>query len=708
MGRVLRHSWQTLAAAVGLGLALGGAGLTVAGPIEVRGRAAGTRRDAEPEPVLLAQDQRVVEIDVELALLADPITFPYNLGARVQGGTVCLRGYVRYEPERDRAVVVARQHCPVSVVNEIKLLPNLVLRPVGGSAAQLQEEAETALHDAFPALASRCRIYCGLSGEITVGGVVGSPEEKLAVSRRLRQLASCSAVLNQLRTGFAVAERGNSPHREASEVVQAANWQPVNGTPDSHDPLAKVPSPAGPEIAPPAGMPMPMPLPPSVTTKDEASTEEPDDSASASAAAQTGTRQETSGTDRIVVDNAESRVALPASPPVRQAPVNLDQRIQSVCGGAASDVRITSRSGTNMAIQMKVRNAAEAERLAAVILGIPELAPFHVDLKVVVEERATAAAPLVPPDAAPTFAERKTNPRSTTPPVPAPIKADDPTTAAHSAVHSASPTPAALKHRVESVCGAAAADVDLVVRSATDVLVKFRVRDAVEGERLAGKVLSMPELAAYHVDLEVKVGEAAVGAITARTPARPAGGPAVVPAGWNTPAPASAAAGVKTSQFASSRSATTTIGMLQQRIEGVCGSAASEVHVTARSTKDLLVQFRAQDADAGEQLASKVLNMPELAAYHVDLDVKVGGAPAVAAGSSAMNSEPVPSASPRLTPISVPVVRNEPDPEEARWAPAFKTGPPIRHASPAVTPQEGDSYVSTGVVVISEPARPGR
>jgi hypothetical protein len=66
---------------------------------------------------------------------------------------------------------------------------------------------------------------------------------------------------------------------------------------------------------------------------------------------------------------------------------------------------------------------------------------------------------------------------------------------------------ARLREQVERACGVGARDVRVLRRSASDLLVQFKVRNEAEAEQLAERVLSMPELAPYHLDLDVSVAE---------------------------------------------------------------------------------------------------------------------------------------------------------------------------------------------------------
>jgi osmotically-inducible protein OsmY len=62
-----------------------------------------------------------------------------------------------------------------------------------------------------------------------------------------------------------------------------------------------------------------------------------------------------------------------------------------------------------------------------------------------------------------------------------------------------------LKQRIEAACGTAVRDVEVVLQSATQVLVRLKARSDSEGERLSAKVFLLPELGPYQVSLDVQV-----------------------------------------------------------------------------------------------------------------------------------------------------------------------------------------------------------
>src|SRR5947209_11272177 len=95
-------------------------------------------------------DARTLEIQVELAWLADPATFPYFLEAHIKGANLEVRGYVPSKAVRDQALNLAKIQCPMPVVDSLKEHTSLAVRPVQRTPEQLKTAVQTALREAFP------------------------------------------------------------------------------------------------------------------------------------------------------------------------------------------------------------------------------------------------------------------------------------------------------------------------------------------------------------------------------------------------------------------------------------------------------------------------------------------------------------------------------------------------------------------------------
>ena len=114
MRRALRRVRWGLLAAGALGLAgpsLAQAPAGAAGPAPTRAAVA----PAAPKD----EGARLEAIQVELAWLADPLTFPYPLTARPAGGTLEVRGEVPGPGVKQLALTMARAHSTLPVTDQL-------------------------------------------------------------------------------------------------------------------------------------------------------------------------------------------------------------------------------------------------------------------------------------------------------------------------------------------------------------------------------------------------------------------------------------------------------------------------------------------------------------------------------------------------------------------------------------------------------------
>ena len=94
-----------------------------------------------PMVVVEAAKARDWIMQIELALLADPVTFPYVIRAQAGQDGMELRGFVPNHAIRDKALGMARQICPISVLAHGKARPDFPAKPM--SATRLKRDAET-------------------------------------------------------------------------------------------------------------------------------------------------------------------------------------------------------------------------------------------------------------------------------------------------------------------------------------------------------------------------------------------------------------------------------------------------------------------------------------------------------------------------------------------------------------------------------------
>ncbi len=229
MRRVLRRTGWALAAAGGIGIA--GPAAAQSPVMQIIGPS-GHVVEQTGEVLLMTEGQaRLEEGHVELGLLADPMLFSYGLGAHVQQGatlTLEVRGFVPTEAARDQALKVARAQTSLHVIDRLKIQPNLATRCSIDKPENIQRAAKELLEDAFPEHGRGMDVRCDARGRVTVAGRVASFEDRLLVSRKLRQVSGCSCVANQLEVASVAAE---SRPAKTSDTLVISESPPVMAKP---------------------------------------------------------------------------------------------------------------------------------------------------------------------------------------------------------------------------------------------------------------------------------------------------------------------------------------------------------------------------------------------------------------------------------------------------------------------------------------------
>ena len=209
-----------LTAATSLGAAAVGLGQTGERPLQK------LFGGATPKSSPAEELRRRAEIDIELAWLADPITFPYFLEARLEGSTLSVRGYVPDKTVRAQALKLARLHTAYTVADMLKEHPSLLVRPTKETPSHLQTVAVATLKEALPKQYQRLQVQCAADGTVTLLGSVQSVEDKLAAS-----LAAAAAVRLHERAEPHPASRWAGPHpcraaatRKERQAGRGASW----------------------------------------------------------------------------------------------------------------------------------------------------------------------------------------------------------------------------------------------------------------------------------------------------------------------------------------------------------------------------------------------------------------------------------------------------------------------------------------------------
>jgi hypothetical protein len=164
--------------------------------------------------------RRLTEVNVEVAWLADPVTFPYYLEAHATASQLEVRGYVPNKAVREHAMRIAQVYSSLPVVDSIKEHPSLLVKPSQMSPLQLQSSVLSSLKVALPKNYQQLKAECGSDGKVYVVGTVSTYEEKMAVSHSLRRLHGCTSVENLTTV---LAEIAQTPPREKTPIINTSN-----------------------------------------------------------------------------------------------------------------------------------------------------------------------------------------------------------------------------------------------------------------------------------------------------------------------------------------------------------------------------------------------------------------------------------------------------------------------------------------------------
>jgi osmotically-inducible protein OsmY len=141
---------------------------------------------------------RLQEMRIELAWLADAAVFPYPLTAQVTGDKVEVLGTVPNDLVRQRALLIAREHTALKVLDSLQVKATWVSHMQQLKPELVQNAARELLTRSLGSSAQKIQVRVDPAGQVTLTGSVGSVEEQVAVSRLFRRLAGCVSVTNHL------------------------------------------------------------------------------------------------------------------------------------------------------------------------------------------------------------------------------------------------------------------------------------------------------------------------------------------------------------------------------------------------------------------------------------------------------------------------------------------------------------------------------
>jgi hypothetical protein len=152
---------------------------------------------------------RLTEIKIELAWLADPVTFPCQLDAHFDRCLVEISGTVPNVTTHARAVALASENCERSIVDGLSVKNSGAPTVVHESVEHLNAAAQAILREQLPKLAHNLKVEASQDGRICVSGTLPSYEEKLLVSLKLRSISGCTCIDNRTQV-WGSEDRGKS------------------------------------------------------------------------------------------------------------------------------------------------------------------------------------------------------------------------------------------------------------------------------------------------------------------------------------------------------------------------------------------------------------------------------------------------------------------------------------------------------------------
>jgi hypothetical protein len=527
MRRALRRAWWGLAVACGVALvgpALAQTNTPMPPPPQLPAfpRQPGAADGKRPA----ALSHRAVEIQIELAWLTDPLTFPFPLHAQATESGVEVHGCVTSAAVRDRAIKIAAQRTPLPVSDQVKVQTSLEKtseKPdASGSAKRYKAEVLQAmviqqLKTACGREASAVQVACNDVGLVQLTGTVASREEQLTIAQQLQHVPGCACVVSQERVPGAneesvVAPPAASPPSSVpklsatspNSVPVPAPWSSAKTTPavppapTSKDVAAPAPLPALPSLAnsnvqplpPPsqaAKIPTPDPVPPSATLPVRPVAPLPPIVPSTAASPRTNVKAAPTGpaplvlgdpyvTTGVVLISDPEPIAVPtpkATAP--QAPAAVQKAPALPTPPVVPSV---SALPEQKVVVVSTLTSTPTPTLATTApTPLPALAPVPTAPKM----------PTVPVTTAPVQAQKAPN-------VPAPPPAAIPASVV-----------AGLKAAVERTCGPRIRDVAVVPQTGKIVLIRFAAQNSEEATQFWNRIQAMPELQAYDVNVEVRL-----------------------------------------------------------------------------------------------------------------------------------------------------------------------------------------------------------
>jgi hypothetical protein len=488
-----------------------------------------------------AHTAHVLEMKAELAWLADPVTSYCRLEARTVGSTLEVHGQVPSEADLAHALWLAREASGMNVVSKVEINPKLRAPASNKPQDALHREAFNALRRRFPEQAPDITLSTLADSTLVLKGTVRTYEEKLAISRHLRQATGCSCVRNQLRvlkepdvlvrnSGAATLLPPERLHQQPIQLVadlrppEPASPPSLSLAPRTSAPVHKSETPAKEASSSgqawktatttnakqpekpvvyrtkwrrlePSEVGMVKKTEPAAPAKAPVAAKKADEETPASKQ-HVFLRVIPSSSDTSGAPSAGATLAKADTGTLPKQPLPIPSSPSQ--GPVPTPSTSVSRAQYVMAPAAKPSPAAGSQSVSPAKKGTPYVA----DGVVYIESAFKPAAPTQPARGQKPPAIVRTGPYVTNGVILLPDLGDG-------RQSQANPTLAVLqsrlRQRIADVCGKASRDVEVSAVTATEVAVRVRANSTLEGEELSNRIMQLPELGPCQVSLDVLV-----------------------------------------------------------------------------------------------------------------------------------------------------------------------------------------------------------
>jgi hypothetical protein len=439
---------------------------------------------------------RLIEIRVELAWLADSQTFPYELAARATGATLEVGGQAPNGMVRDQALQIAREQSGLPVVDRLLIQPGTGNPSIKMADANLCHAAGEALGRMLAGHSEPFQVSADPSGQITLLGTVPSCEEKLRISRRMSQLPGCTSVVNSMVVARAMYDG------QVYTPVSADGSSVVAGDPlDLLPPPAAAPSPQAQAVAQvPSQQITPEALSYAAGTAAAAARLRPVPANPAPGMATGQPVQYQVVAMRPVspyaggINNAAYQYLVPAAMAANAAGVQQVVYMQGnpTLTAAPMPAQQARSSYAQSSYAPSYPRSSYAPTTNPILLASATVPDYRYN-----DGRAPVAGGRIAPTPARNIAAPPARMQPTR-------EAEKPAEPAKP-VTPLTPNQAHIKRLIEAACGDAAQDVALKSAGDNRLTISLRVRSAGEGQHLGERILMMPELEPYKVELAMEV-----------------------------------------------------------------------------------------------------------------------------------------------------------------------------------------------------------